>query len=69
MANFTNDEFYAVMHLCQTAQYLLELRKLEYAKAGTDQCVRINEWNDAYNELEKAIDLLTKRIEYQNKTK
>lgn len=68
MVNFTNEEFYAIMHLYQTAQHLLELRKREYAKAGTDQCVRINEWNDAYRDLEQAIDLLTNRINNQPKT-
>lgn len=62
MHEFTNEDYYAILHLKQKAEQIIELRKREYAKAGTNECVRINEWNDAYRDLEQAIELLENQI-------
>lgn len=62
MHEFTNEDYYAILHLLQKSQDIIDLRKREYANAGTDQCVRINEWHDAFRDLEQAVDLLNNQI-------
>jgi len=62
MHEFTNEDYYAILHLKQKAEQMIELRKREYAKAGTNECVRINEWHDAFKELEQAVELLQNQI-------
>lgn len=62
MHEFTNEDYYAILHLKQKAEQIIELRKREYDKAGTFECVRINEWNDAFRDLEQAIELLDNQI-------
>lgn len=62
MPEFNHDDYYAIIHLLQKTEQIIALRKREYERAGTDQCVRINEWNDAYKELEQAVDLLKNQI-------
>lgn len=62
MHKFTKDDHYAIMHLLEKSEQIIDLRKREVANAGTNDCVRINDWQRVYKELQEAIDLLNNQI-------
>jgi hypothetical protein len=62
MHEFINEDHYAIMHLLEKSQQIIDLRKREVANAGTNECVRINDWQRVYKELEEAITLLNNQI-------
>jgi hypothetical protein len=50
------------MHLLEKSEQIIDLRKREVANAGTNECVRINDWQRVYKELDEAIELLHNQI-------